>query len=100
MANEIMLNIMQNFIFDFLENEFWADWGVRFKFHVQNLTLFLYMIFSMYRGILELKKDTSISRKNGSFANKMYRSLTALFVKTKIYFCRCYFRSKQINKNS
>ena len=25
LANEIMLNIMQNFKFDFLENEFWAD---------------------------------------------------------------------------
>ena len=34
---EIMLNIMQNIIFDFLENEFWADWGVRFKLHLQNL---------------------------------------------------------------
>ena len=37
-ANEIMLNIMQNFKFDFLENEFWVDWGVRSKFHFQNLT--------------------------------------------------------------
>ena len=27
-----------DFKFDFLENEFWADWGVRFKFHFQNLT--------------------------------------------------------------
>ena len=34
---EIMLNIMQNIIFDFLENEFWADWGVCFKLHLQNL---------------------------------------------------------------
>ena len=38
LANEIILNIMQNFKFDFLEKEFWADWGVRFKFHSQNLT--------------------------------------------------------------
>ena len=37
LANEIMLNIMQNFKFDFLENKFWADWGARFKFHFQNL---------------------------------------------------------------
>ena len=32
LTNEIMLNIMQNFKFDFLKNEFWVDWGVRFKF--------------------------------------------------------------------
>ena len=38
LTNEIMLNIMQNFNFDFLENEFWANWGVHFKFHFQNLT--------------------------------------------------------------
>ena len=38
LANEIMLNVMQNFKFDFLENEFWTDCGVRFKFHFQNLT--------------------------------------------------------------
>ena len=25
LANEIMLNIMQKFKFDFLENKFWAD---------------------------------------------------------------------------
>ena len=29
---------MQNFKFNFLENEFWADGGVRFKFYFQNLT--------------------------------------------------------------
>ena len=38
LVNEIMLNIVQNFKFNFLENEYWADWGVRFKFHYQNLT--------------------------------------------------------------
>ena len=37
LANEIMLTIMQNFKFDFLENEFWTDWGVRFKIYFQNL---------------------------------------------------------------
>ena len=36
MGNEILLNIMQNFKFNFLENEFWADWGVRFKFYFLN----------------------------------------------------------------
>ena len=38
LANGIMLNIMQNFKFEFLKNEFYADWDVRFKFHFQNLT--------------------------------------------------------------
>ena len=38
LTNEIMLNIMQNFKFDFLENEFRTGWSVRFKFHFQNLT--------------------------------------------------------------
>ena len=28
LANEIMLNIMQNFNFDFLKKEFWTDCGV------------------------------------------------------------------------
>ena len=49
----------------------------------------------MYRRILELKNDISILRKNGSFAYKTYIGLTALFLKTKIYFCRCNFTSKQ-----
>ena len=33
-----LLNIMQNFKFDFLKNQFLADWVVRFKFHFKNLT--------------------------------------------------------------
>ena len=37
MKNEIMLNVVQNFKFHFLKNKFKADWGVRFKFHFQNL---------------------------------------------------------------
>ena len=84
-----------NFIFDFLENEFWADRGVPFKFHFQKLTWFLDGIFSVHRGMLELKNDTSISRKNGSFANKTCCSLPALFVKMKIYVCCCNFGNKQ-----
>ena len=56
LANEIMLNIMQKFKLDFLENQFWADWGVHFKFHFQNLSRIFQRDFgSMYRGILELK---------------------------------------------
>ena len=37
LMNEIKLNIMQNFKFDFLENKFWANWDVRFKFFFQDL---------------------------------------------------------------
>ena len=51
----------------------------------------------MYRGILKLK-NASILLKNASFANKTCCGLTALFVKTKIYFCRCYFANKQIKE--
>ena len=40
---------MQNFKFDFLESEFWADWGVCFKFH--------------YREILELKMILAFAQK-------------------------------------
>ena len=36
-TNEIMLNIVQNFKFDFLKNKFNANWGVHFKFHFKNL---------------------------------------------------------------
>ena len=49
----------------------------------------------MYRGVLELKNDTSILCKNDSFANKTCCALTALFVKMKIYFSRCNFGNKQ-----
>ena len=45
LANEIMLNIMQNFKFDFLKNKFWADWGARFKFHFQNFAKLFHGIF-------------------------------------------------------
>ena len=52
----------------------------------------------MEREILELQNDTTILRKNGSFGNKACFSLTALFVKTKIYFYRCKFAQIQIQK--
>ena len=38
LVNEGMLNIMQDFKSDFLENKFRADWSVRFKFRCQKLT--------------------------------------------------------------
>ena len=52
---------------------------------------FLTGFFPTYRGILELKRDTSILRKYDSFSNKVCCGLTALFLETKIYFCRCNF---------
>ena len=53
MADEIMLNIMQNFKFDFLENEFWIDWSARLKvpFPEPYIT-FPRDFFSIYRGII------------------------------------------------
>ena len=50
--------------------------------------------FPIYRGRLELKSDTSILHKNGSFSKKTCCGLTALLLKTKIYFCRCNFVNK------
>ena len=50
--------------------------------------------------IFELKNDISILRKDDSSANKACCGLTELFVETKIYFYRCKFANKQINKNS
>ena len=84
---------MQNFKFDFLENEFPADWGVCFKFYEN---FFSKGFFSLYRGILELKRDISIMHKNHLFANKTCCGLTTLFVKMKIYFCCYNFANKQI----
>ena len=52
----------------------------------------------MYRGIIELNNGTRILCRNGSFANKTCCGFTALFIKTKIYFCRCNFANKQIKK--
>ena len=57
-------------------------------------------LFSMYGRTVELKNDTSILRKNGSFVNETCYALNALFVKTKIYFCHCNSGNKQININS
>ena len=54
----------------------------------------------MYRGTLKLKKGTSILCKNGLLTNKTCCTLTALLVKTKIYFCCCNSGNKQIKQNS
>ena len=39
----------------------------------------------MYRGIIELKNDTSILWKSGLFANNTCCGLSALLIKTKIF---------------
>ena len=54
------------------------------------------VFFSICR-ILQLKNGNRVLLKNGSFANKMYCGLTALFVKTKYYFCHSNLVNKQIN---
>ena len=66
----------------------------------RSIRSFFKRLFSMYRGIFELKNDISIFCKNGSFANKTCCGLTVLFIKTKINFFRYNFTNKQINKNS
>ena len=92
---------MQNFNFVFVENEFWPT-GVYVLSSI-SITLhnFCPRFFSMYRGVIKLKNDTSILPKNGSFAKKTCCSLIVLFVKTKIYFFCCNnFANKQMSKSS
>ena len=50
LLNDIMLNIMQNCKFYFMENEFWDDWDVHFKFISRTLNNFSTVIFSKYGG--------------------------------------------------
>ena len=61
----------------------------------------VYVLFPkpMYRGILELIGTSSL-HKNGSLSTNTCYGLTALFLKTKIYFHCCKFINKQININS
>ena len=75
-----------NFKLDFLKKEFWANFGVPFKFYFRNFHNFSKEFFSLYRAILEFKNNAGILRKNGLFENKTCCGLTALFLKTKIYF--------------
>ena len=95
LANEIMLNIMQSLNLIFLKTSFGPTRVYVLGSISRTLHNFSTEFFSMYRVILELKNDTSVLRKNGSFANKTYCGLTALFLKKKIYFCRCNFANKQ-----
>ena len=95
---EIMLNIMQNFKFDFLKNEYQANWVYVLSSISRTLHNISTGFFPMYRGILELKKVTITMHKNGSFSKGTCWGLTALFLKTKIYICRFKFVKKQINK--
>ena len=56
-------------------------------------------MFSTFRGILELKNETNILRKNSPFANKKCYGMTVPLVETKIYFFLCNFANKQIKKS-
>ena len=100
LANEIMLNIMQDFKFDFLENEFWTDEVYVLSFISRTLHNIFTGFFSMYRKLIELKSDTRILRRNGLFGNKTCCALTALFAKKKFCFYHCNSGNKQISKNS
>ena len=62
LTNEIMLNIMQNFKFDFPKTNF-RPTGVYVLISIsKSLYSFSTGFLPMYRGILELKYDTSILR--------------------------------------
>ena len=53
--NEIMLNIMQNFEFEFLKNEFWFEECTSLISISRTSHNFSPGFFSMYRGMLEIK---------------------------------------------
>ena len=59
----------------------------------------LFPFLELDSNILWVIVDTSILRRNGSLANETCWSLTALFVKTKIYLCCCNIENKHISKN-
>ena len=70
LTNKIMLNIMQNFKFDSSKTNFRLT-GVYVLSSISKiLHNFSTGFFPMYRGILELKNDTSILHKNGLFSDK------------------------------
>ena len=100
LTDEIMLTIMQNINLIFSKTNFRPTGVYVLSSISKTLHNFSTGFFPMYRGILELKNDTNILRKNGSFSNKTCCGLAALFLKTKIYFCRCNFVNKQTHKNS
>ena len=94
LTNEIMLNIIQSFKFDFSRKRILGRLGWTFYVPFQEPYLIFPRFFLIYRGILELKNNTSIWRKNSSFAHKTCCDLTTLFVKQKFSFCRCNFANK------
>ena len=72
---------MQNLKFGLFENNFFGPAEVYGLVSISRaLHIFSTELFSMYRGILELKNDTSILRISDSFTNKTGSGLTALFV--------------------
>ena len=89
LANQIMLNILI-----FSKTNF-GPTGVYILSSISRTLHNLCMEFiSLYRGVSELKNDASIFRKNGSYANKRFCDLNALFPKTKFYFCHYSFANK------
>ena len=91
-----MFNIMLNLIF-------WkTNFGLTEVYLISSISRTLHGFsagfFSMHRRILGPKRDTTILCKNDSFGNNTCCDLTILFLKTKIYFCRCNFANKLINK--
>ena len=63
LTNGIMLNILQNFKFDFLKTNFRSTGEYVLSSISKILHSFSTGFFPMYRGILELKSDTNILRK-------------------------------------
>ena len=89
LANQIMLNIS-------ISSK--TNFGLTGVYILSSISRTLHNLcmgfISLYRGVSELKNDTSILRKNGLYANKRCCDLTALFLKTKIYFCHYSFANK------
>ena len=100
LANEIILNICKTLNLVFSKMNLRSTGVYVLSSISKTLHTFSTGSFPMYRGILELKNDTKVLRKNNSFSNKTCCNLTALFLKLKVYFCHCNFVNKQINKNS
>ena len=61
---------MQNIKFDFLENKISATGVYVLSSILRTSHNFIKGFFSKYRGILKLKNNAIILRKNGSFTNK------------------------------
>ena len=72
LTNEIMLNVMQNFKFDFLKNEFCADRSVHIKFHFHNLNQ------NHDRGLTSERYLNSLKHVTGKLKDNRIRTATLL----------------------